>query len=121
MKRSSHVNLTIIGTLSLALAPIISACHGNNSEPRHCIDANQQVVDEQHCGNVDNSGSSGSVSPYYWYYGGSTHHTSSGTSITGGSRTSSRASSGSRSSSSHASSRGGFGSTAHASAGGSGS
>jgi hypothetical protein len=104
VKRSSHVHLTIVGTLGLALAPIISACHGSGTEPRHCIDQNQQVVGEQYCRNV--GGGTGGGYPYYWYYGGHTFHSSSGTGIRGGSTISS------------VSSRGGFGSTAHAASGG---
>jgi hypothetical protein len=68
LKRSSHIDLKIVGLLGLALAPAVAACTDAQNQPMHCVDANYVVVDERNCENPTYYG--GSYLPFYWYYGG---------------------------------------------------
>lgn len=141
MRRSHAVSLTILATISTTL--LLYGCDEQNSNEdiKHCVDENDNVVDEAQCGTIDSDagiadmtdpdtgvvhhGSHGSGGiyfiPYRWYYGGGGVVRSPGTRVSGG--TYSPSVGRSYSAPSTVISRGGFGSTGRSSgfSGGSGS
>jgi len=58
VKRSAKVELVLL----LSAAASYSACN----QRRRCVDANNLIVDENHCATAGYSGGTS----YHWYYGG---------------------------------------------------
>jgi hypothetical protein len=117
MKKSRRVALTFLGSMAMAIAPVVAACGGHaSSQVLHCVDPNDIVVQEANC-NEATPRSGGSPGLYHWYYGGH-GFVPTGSRISGGSAA---PSSGASYHSSAGTVRGGLGSTSHAGGGKSGS
>ena len=77
MKRSRTIQLTLVASAAAVLA-------GCSEKPsRHCVDANNRVVDDKYCGG--NGGVPGHTGGFVWYYGGPRGYIPFGTPMTGGS------------------------------------
>lgn len=76
MKRSRTIQLTLVASA----AAVLTGC--NEQPVRHCVDANNRVVDDRYCGG---NGVAGRPGGFVWYYGGPRGYIPMGSTMSGGS------------------------------------